>query len=383
MLTKAWNEWHRTTTTNRLVAALKYRQPLLVNPRASVARVAELLSYVQSFRFRNKGKSPMRESRTQLALRILLTLALLGLSQVAPAQTYPVRPIKLLVPMPPGGASDFWARLVSGKMSEEFGQQVLVENRPGASTMIAAEAVSKAPADGYTVLLGDSATYAVNRSLFAHMPYDPGKDLSPVTLTSRHALVLAVNPSSSATTLAEFVTRARSTLLNVGTPDPGSPHHLAMELFMQRAGIKLNHIPFKGGAAPTQELIAGRLDAGFLTLADALPHIRAGKLRALGVASAKRVAPAPDIPTIAEQGYPGYEADAWQGFAVPAGTPAAVIAKINEAHAKAVADPEVRRRLLDVGIEPTPSTPQDFAAYIKSETEKWAQVVRENKITVQ
>ena len=156
-----------------------------------------------------------------------------------------------------------------------------------------------------------------------------------------------------------------------------------MELFSQRAGIKLNHIPYKGGAAPTQELLAGRLDSAFITLADALPHIRAGKLRALGVASAKRIAPAPDIPTIAEQGFAGYEADAWQGFAVPAGTPAAAIARLNDALTRASNDPEVHKKLLEVGIDPIPGTPQDFAAYIKSETTKWAQVVRENKITVQ
>ena len=315
--------------------------------------------------------------------RAMLALALAGLPLWATAQAYPTKSVRLLIPMPPGGASDFWARLVSGKMSETLGQQVLVENRPGGATMIAAEAVAKAPADGYTMLLGDSATYAVNPSLFAKMPYDPQKDLAPVTLTSRHALIIVVNASSPVKTLAELVDRAKTTSLNMGTPDPGSPHHLAMELFMQRAGVKFNHIPFKGGAAPTQELLGGRLEAGFLTLADTLSHIRSGKLRALGVASAKRISPAPEIPTIAEQGYAGYEADAWQGFTVPANTPAAVIARLNDAHTKAASDPEVRRWLLEVGIEPIPGTAQDFASYIKSETAKWGKLVRDNKITVQ
>jgi tripartite-type tricarboxylate transporter receptor subunit TctC len=204
-----------------------------------------------------------------------------------------------------------------------------------------------------------------------------------VTLPSRHVLVIAVNTSSPVKTLAEFVVHAKAKPISVGTPDPGSPHHLALELFMQRAGFKVNHIPFKGGAAPTQELLAGRLDAGVLALGNALPHLKAGKLRVLAVASAKRVSAVPDIPTIAEQGYPGYEADAWQGFAVPAGTPAAAIARLNEAHAKAAADPEIRRQLLDIGVDPIPSSPEDFAAYMKSETEKWGRVVRENKITVQ
>src|SRR5262245_6842106 len=323
-------------------------------------------------------KQPMR-----LFARVFLGVALLGPPQLAPAQTYPVKPVKLLVAMPPGGTSDFWARLVAAKMSEILGQQVVVENRPGGATIIAAEAVSRAPADGYTMLLGDSATYAVNPSLFPKLPYDPAKDLAPVTLTSRHVLLIAVNPSSPVKTLAEFDVQAKTKPINVGTPDPGSPHHLALELLMERGGFKVNHIPFKGGAAPTQELLAGRLDAGFLALGNALPHLKAGKLRVLAVASGKRVSAVPDIPTIAEQGYPGYEADAWQGFAVPAGTPAAAIAKLNEAHAKAAADPEIRRQLLDIGVDPIPSSPEDFAAYMKSETEKWARVVRENKITVQ
>ena len=315
--------------------------------------------------------------------RAILGAALLAVAPLAAAQAYPAKPVRLLVPMPPGGTSDFWARLITAKMSESLGQQIVVENRPGGATIIAAEAVSRAPADGYTMLLGDSATYAVNPSLFPKLPYDPARDLAPVTLTSRHVLLIAVNASSPVKTLDEFVAQAKARPVNIGTPDPGSPHHLALELFMQRAGFKANHIPFKGGAAPTQELVAGRLDAGFLTLGDVLPHLRAGKLRVLGVASAKRVAAAPDVPTIAEQGYPGYEADAWQGFTVPAGTPAAAIARLNEAHAKAAADPEIRRKLLDIGVDPIPSSPQDFAAYMKSETEKWRKVVKDNNITVQ
>jgi tripartite-type tricarboxylate transporter receptor subunit TctC len=303
----------------------------------------------------------------------------------AHAQGYPTRPIKVIVPYPAGGATDFFARAVFPKMGEVLGQPVVVENRPGAGTAIGASEVARSAPDGYTLLLGDAGTYAFNPTLYKKLSYDPVKSFAPVSLTGRFALILAVNPAVvNASTVAEFVDIARREpgKINYGAPGPGSPIHLAMELFKDRAGLVMTAIPYKGGADAMNDLIGGRIGAMFPDIASGLPQIRGGKIKAVAVASEKRVAALPDVPTIGESGYPGFEAWAWQGFVAPVGTPADVIAKLNAAFVKVMADPALRQRLAESGFEPQTSTPEEFAAYMKSEIAKWEKVIRAANISL-
>lgn len=319
-----------------------------------------------------------------LAILTALCAAALAPVPAAAQQTYPSKPIRLVVPYPAGGATDFFARLVFTRMSETLGQQVVVENRPGAGTAIGASEVARSAPDGYTLLLGDAGTYAFNPTLYKKLTYDPVRDFAPVSLTGRFALILAVNPSVNAKNVAEFVEAAKSRpgQINYGAPGPGSPIHLAMEFFRQRAGLDMTPIPYKGGADAMNDLLGGRISAMFPDIASGLPQIRAGKLRALAVASEKRVAALPDLPTIGESGYPGFEAWAWQGFVAPAKTPRPVIDRLNAEFVKVTADPAVRQKLSESGFELQTSTPEQFAGYMKAEIAKWAKVIRESNITL-
>jgi len=301
------------------------------------------------------------------------------------AQGYPTKPIRVIVPYPAGGATDFFARAVFPKMGEVLGQPVLVENRPGAGTAIGASEVARSAPDGYTLLLGDAGTFAFNPTLYRKLSYDPVKNFAPVSLTGRFALILAVNPTVvNASTVVEFVAIARREpgKINYGAPGPGSPIHLAMELFKDRTGLVMTAIPYKGGADAMNDLIGGRIGAMFPDIASGLPQIRGGKIRAVAVASEKRVAALPDVRTIGESGYPGFEAWAWQGFVAPVGTPADVIAKLNAAFVKVMADPALRQRLAESGFEPQTSTPAEFTAYMKSEIVKWEKVIRAANISL-
>ncbi len=316
---------------------------------------------------------------------VAFAFAAIAAAPLVQAQNYPAKPIRLIVPYPAGGATDFFARLVFTKMSESLGQQVVVENRPGAGTAIGASEVARSAPDGYTLLIGDAGTYAFNPTLYKKLSYDPVKDFAPVSLTGRFALILAVNPSTmQAKSVAEFVDAAKRQpgKIDYGAPGPGSPIHLAMEFFKQRAGIVMTPIPYKGGADALSDLIGGRIPALFPDIATALPQIRAGKIRALAVASGKRVAALPDLPTLGESGYPGFEAWAWQGFVAPAGTPRPVLMKLNSEFAKVMADPLIKQRLSESGFEPQISTPEEFAAYMKSEIAKWAKVIRDSNISL-
>lgn len=307
------------------------------------------------------------------------------MAAVANAQNYPNRPIRLIVPYPAGGGTDFFARTVSEKLSGQLGQQVVVENRPGAATIIGAEAVAKSPPDGYTLLLGDTGTFAVNPSLYKQLPYNPQKDFEPITLTGRFALLLVANPSMPANSVKELIAlaKAKPGALNYASPGAGSPHHLAMELFRQRAGIDVVHVPYKGAAPAVQDLIGGQIPFMFLDLATGGPLIRGGKVKALAVASPKRIAPLPDLPTIAESGVPDFEAWAWQGLVAPARMPKEIVAQLNDAYAKAINDPAVRQKIVEAGIEPLQGTPQQLTDYITSEAAKWAKVVREGNIKIE
>ena len=319
--------------------------------------------------------------------RILAALAavVLSLGGNALAQGYPSKPIRLIVPYPAGGATDFFARLVFPKLGEALGQPVVVENRPGAGTAIGAAEVARSAPDGYTLLLGDAGTYAFNPTLYKKLAYDPAKDFAPVSLTGRFALILAVNSSVlRVSSVKEFVETAKRApgKVDYGAPGPGSPIHLAMELFRQRAGITMTPIPYKGGADALSDLIGGRIGALFPDIATGLPQIRAGKIKALAVASERRVAALPELPTVGESGYPGFEAWAWQGFVAPAGTPRDVIMKLNGAFAKVLADAAIKQRLSESGFEPQSSTPEEFAAYMKSEIAKWAKVIHDSNISL-
>jgi len=311
--------------------------------------------------------------------------AVLSLGSDALAQSYPTKPIRLIVPYPAGGATDFFARLVFPKVGDALGQPVVVENRPGAGTAIGASEVARSAPDGYTLLLGDAGTYAFNPTLYKKLSYDPAKDFAPISLTGRFALILAVNTSTlSVSSVDEFVQAAKRApgKIDYGAPGPGSPIHLAMELFKQRAGIAMTPIPYKGGADALSDLIGGRIGALFPDIATGLPQIRAGKIKALAVASEKRVAALPGLPTLGESGYPGFEAWAWQGFVAPAGTPHDIVMKLNGAFAKVMADPAIKQRLSESGFEPQTSTPDEFAAYLKSEIAKWAKVIRDSNISL-
>lgn len=327
----------------------------------------------------------MLSSGQRILGALSIATAAVAVAPPAQAQTYPAKPVRLIVPYPAGGATDFFARTVFTKLSESLGQQVVVENRPGAGTAIGASEVARSAPDGYTLLLGDAGTYAFNPTLYKKLSYDPVKDFAPVSLTGRFALILAVNPAMQARSVKEFVDIAKSQpgKIDYGAPGPGSPIHLAMELFKQRVGVVMTPIPYKGGADAMNDLIGGRISTMFLDIASGLPQVRGGKVRAIAVASEKRVAALPDLPTIGESGYPGFEAWAWQGFVAPAGTPRNIVMKLNSEFAKVMADPAIKQRLSESGFEPQTSTPEQFAAHMTSEIAKWAKVIRESNISLE
>ncbi len=301
----------------------------------------------------------------------------------AQAQSYPTKPIRVVVPYPAGGATDFFARTVFPKMSDSLGQPLVIENKPGAGTTIGAAEVARSAPDGYTILLGDSGTYAFNVSLYKKPSYHPLKDFAPVSQTGRFALVLVVNSAAmKVNSLKEFVDTVKSKPGIDYAMAPGSPVHLAMELFRRTAGLELTPIPYKGGGDAINDLVGGRVPIMILDISTALSQVRGGKLRALAVASDKRMPALPNVPTIGESGYPGFEAWAWQGFVVPAGTPRPVIDRLNAAFRKVMAEPAVLARLSESGFEPQTSTPEQFGAYMKSEIAKWEKVIRDGNISL-
>ncbi len=296
----------------------------------------------------------------------------------AMAQTYPTKPVKLVVPFPPGGSLDTTGRLLAQKLTEAWGQPVVVENKPGAGGNIGADLVAKSPADGYTILMGALSTHAVNPSLYAKMPYDAAKDFAPITLIAITPNVLVVNAASPVNNVREFIAYAKANpgKLSFGSGSSGSAGHLAGELFKVETGTDAVHIPFKGGAPATQALLAGDTQFMFDNLANAMAQVKAGKLKALAVTTAKRSPLVPDLPTMAEAGLPGFDISTWYGLFAPAGTPPAVIAKWNAEVAKILNSPDVRARLVADGAEPTPNTPEQFAQMIASELTKYARIVK-------
>jgi tripartite-type tricarboxylate transporter receptor subunit TctC len=313
-------------------------------------------------------------------LRALLALAAL-LAQAAPAQdAYPTRPIRFVVAFPPGGGTDIIARSIAQKLAERLGQQVVVDNRPGAGGNIGTDIVAKAAPDGYTVLMGSAGPLAINASLLGKMPFDPLRDLAPVTLAASTPNVLVVHPSVAAATVGELVAlaRARPGAIYFASSGPGTPAQLAGELFNSMAGVRMVHVPYKGAAPALTDLLGGQVQVMFSTLPPALPHIKDGKLRALAVTSLRRSGAMPELPTVDEAALPGFEAITWHGVVVPAGTPAAIIARLNREIVAILHRPDIVERLSSQGSEPVGSTPEEFAAYIQSETVKWAKVVRQS-----
>jgi tripartite-type tricarboxylate transporter receptor subunit TctC len=321
---------------------------------------------------------------TRRSIARLTLAALAAMAGPAIAQEFPSRPVKLIVPFAAGGGTDFFARLVFTKVGENMGQSVVIENKPGAATFIGVSTLKSAPADGYTIMLAPEVTYSINQSLFKQIPYDPAKDFAWISLTARFALLMVTSPSVPANTMPELIKliAAKPGEFAYGSPGIGTAHHLAMELFQQRAGLTMTHVPFKGSAPAAQEVIAGRVPVMFMDLATAAPFLKAGSIKAIAVANARRLSTMPNLPTVAEAALPGFEASSWQGIVAPAGAPQAAIARLNAELAKAVGDAVVRQKLTDAGIEPLVSTPQQFADYVKSEATKWSEVVRKAKISM-
>ena len=298
----------------------------------------------------------------------------------AQAQTYPERPIRLVVPFPPGGGSDITARTIAQKLGEALGQQVVADNRGGAGGNIGTDIVAKAVPDGYTLVMALSGPFSINGSLLGKLPFDPLKDFALITLAGATPNLLVSHPSLSAHTVKELIVLAKASpgKINFASSGLGTPAQLAGELFNTMAGVKLIHVPYKGAAPALTDLLAGQVQLMFSTMPPSLPQVRAGKLRAIAVTSAKRSVTTPELPTISEAGLPGFEAITWYGMAAPAGTPPAIVKKLNSEVVKLLRLPEVKERLLATGTEASGTTPEEFATYIKSEIVKWAKVIKES-----
>jgi len=322
---------------------------------------------------------------TTTLLRALAAIACIAaLEGAAPAAAqapaYPTKPIRLVVPFPPAGATDILARAVAQKLTEVWGQSVVVDNRPGAGGNIGSELVARAAPDGYTLEMGTVGTHAINSSLYAKMPYDHVKDFAPVILVAAVPNVLVVNPAVPANSVRELIAYAKANpgKLNFASSGSGTSIHLSGELFKVMAGVEMTHVPYKGSAPALQDLLGGQVQLMFDNLPPSLPQIKAGKLRALGVTTAARSPALPDVPTIAESGLPGFESSSWFGVLAPAGTPPAIIAKLNAEIAKWLATPEAKDRLVAIGANGAGGSPEDFAKHIAAETAKWAKVVKES-----
>src|SRR5262245_13639870 len=305
-------------------------------------------------------------------------LALCAASTVL-AQSYPSKPVRLIVPFPPGGAVDYYARAVQNRLAETLCQTIVIENRAGAGGMVGAELVAKSPPDGHTLLIGNIAALAMNVGLYAKMPYDPVKDLTPIVRTVAVDYVMAVHPSVPARSVAELVAYARANpgRMTYGSAGSGSAPHLSTELFKARAGIDLLHVPFKGGGPMVTDLLGGQIQMVIADQANLMPHVKAGKLRALAVGTLVRSATYPDLPTIAESGYPGFEARAWQGIAGPARLPPDIVRQLQSSIATVMAMPDVRARLVEGGLDPIVSTPEEFGEFIRAEIAKWSKVAKD------
>jgi tripartite-type tricarboxylate transporter receptor subunit TctC len=322
----------------------------------------------------------MKLTRRQALIGVGGALAMLGGRPVLAQGAYPSRNIKMIVPYPPGGTTDLLGRLIAEQIKTGLNAIVVVENKPGAGTTLGAEQVAHSEPDGYTLLMATSTTLAINKWLYKKLPYDPVKDFAPVALVAGVPFALVINPAIPAKTLAEFIAYAKSNPgLAYGSAGNGSPQHLAAEMLRSAAGIDIRHVPYRGSVPAMLDVIAGHIPFMIVDLQPALQQIKEGKLRVLGVTTPKRVAAAPDIPTIAEGGLAGYELVAWQGVVAPAGTPRAVVDALAAQIKMLLDNPSTRERFTSIAIEPLPgSTPDSFGDYIKSEVDRWADIVKKS-----
>ena len=304
---------------------------------------------------------------------LLLAFPLAGLA------AYPDRPIRLVVAFPPGGAVDFYARVVQAPLSEILGQSVVIDNKPGASGMLGAGIVAKAPADGYTLLLGNIASLAINVGIYPKMPYDPQKDFTAIARTVDVEYAMVVNPLLPVKTVPELIAYAKANpgKLSYGSAGSGSLPHLGTELFKAQTGTDMVHVPYKGGGPMVTDLLGGSIQVVIADQANLMPHVQSGRLRALAVATTKRSANVPELPTIAEAGLPGFDATAWQGLVGPAGMPPDVVKRLNEAFNKVMAMPAVRDKLVGAGLAPIGGTPEQFSRFIGDEIAKWAKIAKD------
>ena len=319
-------------------------------------------------------------------MKVIIALAAaLAIAANAAAQSYPSRPITLVVGFAPGGGTDTVARVMQKKLGEYLGQTIVVENRAGAGGTIAADVVARANPDGYTILLATIAALAVAPHLNSKLPYNPLRDFAPISMATVSGNVLVVHPSVQAKTLAEYVKEANSRPGGIpyGTSGVGSAGNLAGELFRLTAKANLVHVPYKGGGPAMSDLLGGQIPSVFASATTATPQVKAGKLRALGSTGSKRSAALPDVPTIAEQGYPGYEATNWYAYVAPARTPRNIVARLNAEIVRTLRDPETHEAILKLGEEPTPSTPEELAKQIEREHATWGRVVKEAGIPVE
>ncbi len=317
--------------------------------------------------------------------RLALGVALQGLAATAFAADYPARPIRLVVPYAPGGGADSVARIVARKVSESIGQPIVIDNKGGAGSILGTEVVAKAEPDGYTLLLGQSGPISINPAVYKSLPYDPVKDFAPVAMTTAYPYILVVNADLPVKSLQELVALARSKpgTMNFGSTGVGAANHLVAELLNAKAGLKMTHVPYRGTALAVGDLLGGQLTMVFGDPISVLSQIKAGKLRALAVTSLERSAVAPDVPTVAESGYPGFEALAWHGILAPARTPPAIVQRLNEEIVKALADPATKKLLEDQAMQTVGNTPEAFAAFIQKDIVLWKAVAMSANVTVE
>jgi tripartite-type tricarboxylate transporter receptor subunit TctC len=316
--------------------------------------------------------------RSVTSLAIAAAASFLIIAPGAFAQAYPARPITMVVPFSPGGPGDILARIIAPPMSSRLGQPIVVDNRPGAGSTLGGEAVAKAPADGHTLLLGSAATYAVAPHVYARLAYDPNTSFAPIGLVAQAPFLLAVHPSVPAGTLKELIELARNrpNQLHYGSTGNGTLVHLAGEILKSLAGVELVHVPYKGVAGAVTDLVAGRVQLMFEQPSAFLSHIQAGRLRPLALSSPERFDGLPDVPTMKEAGLPEYDVTAWLGLATARGTPAAIVKRLNEELRQVLADPKVRESLARQGLKPAAGSPEEFAAYIRRENDKFARAVK-------
>ncbi|MEI2418141.1 tripartite tricarboxylate transporter substrate binding protein [Orrella sp. JC864] len=321
----------------------------------------------------------------RIARAALLVLAAAGAgAAIAQQPAYPSKPVRFVVPYPPGGASDVIARLLAEKLTASYGQPFIIENRPGANGIIALEAVAKAAPDGYTILMGNVGPNAINAGLYPKLPFDARKSFAPITLASSVPIVLLVGPSLQVETVGELIEHARKHpgTVQFGSGGPGSATHLTAELFKDMAGIDIVHVPYKGDVPAMTDVQGGHVGMTFATSVAAMPFITGGKLRVLGTASRERPASLAQYPVIAEQGVPGFESTSWGGVLAPAGTPGPVIDSLNRHIVQALEQPDVRARFAQLGAQVVTSTPQEFEAYLAAEIDKWSGVIKMAGVTV-